>query len=98
MTGRLEENLARHPSTAEDIEYDPGDEETGREGALEHLDRLHQISASEIEQVFYNTPIWAQNKKNRRANWRMLGRTDGGRALDIKVFWDQDRAVLLPIT
>jgi len=89
--------VARHPSTADSIEYDPGDEDTGQEGALEHLAR-HKISAAEIEQVFNNGPFWQRNRKHRRANWKMLGRTDGGRPLDIKVFWDEDRGALLPIT
>ena len=89
--------MSRHPSTADAIEYDPGDEATGREGALEHLAR-HQITADEIEQVFNNSPMWCKNKKNRRANWRMIGYTNGGRTLDIKVLWDEDRGALLPIT
>jgi hypothetical protein len=89
--------VARHPSSAESIEYDPGDERVGREGALEHLAR-RGIRAKDIEQVFKNDPYWQRNKKGRRANWRMIGYTDGGRALDIKVFWDEDRGALLPIT
>jgi hypothetical protein len=74
--------LPRHPSSADGIEWDPGDEEVGREGAAEHLDRLHGISAEEVEQVFRNRPVWLKNKKGRRGNWRMLGRTDGDRPLD----------------
>jgi hypothetical protein len=89
--------VARHPSSADYIEYDPGDEACGREGALEHLAR-HDISAQEVEQVFKNGPTWLRNKKGRRANWRMIGSTDGGRPLDIKVLWDEDRGALLPIT
>lgn len=89
--------MGRHPSSADTIEYDPGDEERGREGALEHLSR-HGVTAHEIEQVFENGPIWMKNKKGRKANWRMIGYTDGGRALDIKVLWDEDRGALLPIT
>lgn len=89
--------MGRHPSSVDSIEYDPGDEEAGREGALEHLAR-HGVTAEEIAQVFDNGPLWMKNKKGRRANWRMIGCTDGGRALDIKVFWDEDRGALLPIT
>lgn len=89
--------MSRHPSSAESIEYDPGDERVGREDALEHLAR-HGVTAEEIEQVFDNGPAWMKNKKERRANWRMIGYTDGGRALDIKVLWDEDRGALLPIT
>lgn len=94
---KVEGYVARHPSSADFVDYDPGDEETGREGALDHLAR-HGISGAEVEQVFRNSPVWMQNKKGRRANWRMLGRTSGGRYLDIKVFWDDDRGALLPIT
>lgn len=90
--------MPRHPSSADGIDWDPGDEESGREGAVEHLDRLHGISAEEVEQVFRNDPVWLKNKKGRRGNWRMLGRTDGGRPLDIKVLWDENRGVILPIT
>jgi len=87
----------RHPSAARYIEYDTGDEEAGREGGLEHLAK-RGISAQEVEQVFANGPAWARNKKGRRANWRMLGYTDGGRPLDIKLLWDEDRGALIPIT
>lgn len=89
--------MARHPSSAETIAYEPGDERMGREGTLEHFAH-HHITATEIEQVFTNNPMWWRNKKGRRANWRMVGETDGGRLLDIKVFWDEDRGVLIPIT
>jgi hypothetical protein len=89
--------VGRHPSGAARIEYEPGDESVGREGTLEHLWR-HGVTAEEIEQVFNNGPVWLRNKKGRKANWRMIGFTDGGRALDIKVFWDEDRGTLLPIT
>jgi hypothetical protein len=78
--------VSRHPSSANRIEFDPGDEDAGREGGLEHLSR-RGITASEIKQVFDNSPLWWKNKKGRRANWRMVGLTDGGRPLDIKVLW-----------
>jgi hypothetical protein len=35
--------VGRHPSSAIAIEYEPGDEEAGREGALEHLAR-HDVT------------------------------------------------------
>lgn len=89
--------MGRHPSSAVTIEYDPGDEEAGREGTLEHLAR-HGVTASEVEQVFKNQPVWMKNKRGRRGNWRMIGYTDGARALDIKLLWDEDRETLLPIT
>jgi len=89
--------VPRHPSTASDFEYLPGNEATGREGDLEHL-ATHGITASEVRQVFDNGPRWSRNKKGRRANWRMIGYTDGGRGLDIKVLWDEDRGTLRPIT
>ncbi len=89
--------MPRHPSTATDFEYLPGDEATGREGDLEHLAR-RDISAQDVEQVFRNGPKWARNTKGRRANWRMIGYNDGGRPLDIKVLWDEDRGTLRPIT
>jgi len=88
---------ARHPSAASDFAYLPGDEATGREGDLEHLAR-RGISAQDVEQVFKYGPKWARNTKGRRANWRMIGYNDGGRALDIKVLWDEDRGTLRPIT
>jgi hypothetical protein len=89
--------VSRHPSSADRIEFDPGDEAAGREGGLEHLSR-RGITADEIKQVFDNGPWWSKNKKGRRANWRMVGLTDGGRPLDIKVLWDEDRGALIPIT
>ncbi len=89
--------MERHPSTATDFEYLPGNETTEREGDLEHLAR-RGISAAEVEQVFRNHPRWSRNKKGRRANWRMIGYTDGGRPLDIKVLWNEDRGTLRPVT
>jgi hypothetical protein len=89
--------VARHPATASGIELLPEDERSGFEGTEAHLAR-HNVTPIEVDQVFLNRPVWLRNKANRRANWRMLGRTDGGRALDVKILWDEDRDVLVPVT
>ncbi|GAA4853502.1 hypothetical protein GCM10023201_53810 [Actinomycetospora corticicola] len=87
-----------HPSTAEGIKFLPPDEAAGFEGTIEHLARKN-IQPSEVDEVFWEPPVWLRNKKNRRASWRMLGRTVAGRALDIKIMWDPEgEPLLVPVT
>jgi hypothetical protein len=43
-------------------------------------------------------PIWIPNKRHRSGDWKMLGRTAGGRRLSVVVRFYEDRAVLRAIT
>jgi uncharacterized DUF497 family protein len=63
-----------HPNDADGFEWDDGNES--------ELAR-HQITFWEVEEVFLNNPIWAPNKKHRSGDWKMVGRTDSGRALTV---------------
>lgn len=63
----------------------------------EHLAR-HGVTAAETEQVFLNGPTWVPNKKNRRGVWKIVGWTDGGRALTIVINVRDDVAALEVIT
>ena len=45
----------------------------------------HRITLQEVEEVFFNEPVWASNRRGRAGNRVMIGRTDGGRALTIIV-------------
>jgi hypothetical protein len=65
-----------HPRDAEGFEWDE-----------ENEDELwgHKIRPWEVEQVFWNHPVWAPNKKGRRGDCLMVGKTDGGRRLTIPV-------------
>lgn len=92
-----EQVVARHPATASGFTLLPEDEASGFEGTEAHLAR-HDVTPLELDQVFMNHPVWLRNKRNRAANWRMLGRTDGGRAIDVKVRWDETRDELIPVT
>lgn len=78
-----------HPENAELLEFDGANEA--------HLAR-HRVSPTEVLQVFNADPLWAPNVKGRTADWLMIGRTRGGRALVVAVLYDEMRAVLRPIT
>lgn len=52
----------------------------------------------EVFEVFDSDPVYVPNKKGRSAHWKMLGDTDGGRALTILVVCQEVRRLLRPIT
>jgi IS5 family transposase len=79
----------RHPATAESWEWDEGNE-----GELAQ----HRIMPTEVYQVYENGPKWAPNVRRHAGDWKMMGRTKGGRRLTIVVRFYGDRAVLRPIT
>ncbi len=77
------------PSHAEALLWDEGNEsELG----------VHRISTVDVEEVFWSNPIWFRNRRNRSGDWKMLGRTGGGRVLTIVCAWEEDRRALRPIT
>ena len=78
-----------HPRDAEIVEWD--------EGNLGELD-AHKITAAEVEQVWRNRPTFARNKKDAAGDWKMMGRSDGGRRLTIVVVCDEVRRTMRPIT
>lgn len=78
-----------HPATATGWDWDDGNE---RELAA------HGITPFEVEQVFSNDPVWAPNRRHRAGDWKMVGRTDGGRRLTIVIRFRQDVHELRPIT
>ena len=63
-----------HPSDGEGFEWDEWNE---RELAR------HRISPWEVEDVFGNSPKWAPNKIAGSGEWKMVGRTEGGRPMTI---------------
>jgi uncharacterized DUF497 family protein len=65
-----------HPSEASEFEWD--------EGNYSEFAR-HGIRYREVEEVFDNHPVWTPNKRNRAGDWRMTGRTNGGRVLTVMV-------------
>ena len=77
------------PWDAEAFEWDDGnDSEFANRG----------ISQTEVESVCETDPTWAPNKKRRAGDWRMIGRTAGGRPLTIIITADEIRRTLRPIT
>ncbi len=78
-----------HPEDAEMVEFDDSNEA--------HMAR-HGVTPLEVLQVFNGDPLWAPNVKGRAADWLMIGRTRGGRALVVAVTYDDVRAALRPIT
>jgi hypothetical protein len=81
--------MTSHPSCAEWWEWDEGNEE--------ELAR-HHITPQETYEVRTNNPIWIPNRRYRAGDWKMLGRTDGGRPLAIVIRYYTDRSTLRPIT
>jgi uncharacterized DUF497 family protein len=78
-----------HPREAEAWEWDEGNEaELAR----------HAISATEVEQVWENGPVFVPNRRHRAGDWKMLGLTHGGRRLTIVIRYFQERRTIRPIT
>ena len=67
-----------HPRDAELFDWD---EENETE--LERSE--HPIKHWEAEEVFENRPLWVRNKREGSGDYKMIGRTNGGRALTIVV-------------
>ncbi len=81
--------MTKHPSGGEVWEWDAGNEaEVSR----------HGISMSEVQEVWDNGPVWVPNIRHHAGDWKMLGRTNGGRRLTIVIRFYADRSVLRPIT
>ena len=78
-----------NPADAEAWEWDEGNE-----------NELygHRITAQEVYEVWENGPVWIPNIRHRAGDWKMVGRTNGGRRLTIVVRLYSDRSVLRPIT
>lgn len=79
------------PWDAEGFEWDDANE---RELGQPH----HPIQPWEVEDVFWNQPVWAPNKRGRSGDYIMVGRTDGGRRLTIVVQVKTITRQLRPIT
>jgi uncharacterized DUF497 family protein len=65
-----------HPRDAEGFDWD---EANSQELAV------HGITESEAEQVFWNGAVWPKNKRLGSGDRKMIGYTDGGRALTLIV-------------
>ncbi len=78
-----------HPRDAEGFEWNQ-----------KNQDELwsHNIRPWEVEEVFWNHPVWARNKKGRKGDYLMVGRTNGGRKLTIPVRPHAVSRQLEPIT
>ncbi len=76
------------------VEADAWDWDDGNESELAR----HGIGTTEVEDVFLSDPRWVPNKRHRAGDWKMLGRTRGGRRLTIVVRYDPARRLLRPIT
>jgi hypothetical protein len=58
----------------------------------------HRIRPWEVDEVFWDWPKWANNKKGRRGDYLMVGRTDAGRWLTVPVQVKAATRQLRPIT
>ena len=81
--------MTPHPTTATAWEWDDGNE---RELAG------HGISSMDVYEVWANGAYWVPNRRGRSGDWKMCGRTDGGRRLTVVVRFYPDRGLIRPIT
>ena len=63
----------------------------------EHLAR-HRIAYFEVEEVFWNIPVWARDRDDEPGDYFMIGKTDSGRKLTVVVTIDEIRDALKVIT
>jgi uncharacterized DUF497 family protein len=78
------------PWEAEGFEWDEGNES--------ELWGPHRILPWEVEDVFWNAPVWVPNKKEGSGDYKMIGRTNGGRRLTIVVETKEVTRMLRPVT
>jgi hypothetical protein len=82
--------MARHhPRYADAWEWDDHNE-----GELAR----HRIRVDEVYQVWANGPEWVRNKRKGSGDHKMIGYTDGARALSIVVRYHADRRLNRAIT
>ena len=78
-----------HPRQAATFEWDAANED--------ELAR-HRLMPREVVDVFDSEPVWLRNKRQGSGNWRMVGRTAGGRVLTVIVLYRAETRTLRPIT
>lgn len=78
-----------NPAANEGFEWDDGNES--------HLARK-RISFWEAEEVFWNNPTWAKDKRGRSGDYFMYGSTKAGRKLTLVVKVNASRRTLRVIT
>jgi len=78
-----------HPRDAEGLEWDEDNEEELWP---------HGIRPWEVEQVRWNRPVWAKDKREGSGDYKMVGATNGGRRLTIVVEVKAAKGLLRPIT
>jgi hypothetical protein len=81
--------MTTHPSEGEAWEWDEGNEAELW---------AHKIVPREVYEVWENGPVWVPNIGHHAGDWKMIGRTSGGRPLTIVIRLYPDRGVLRPIT
>lgn len=78
-----------HPAEAEAWQWDEANESELA---------VHQIYPVEVVQVHANGPTWVPNRHHRAGDWKMIGGTDGGRALTVVVRYLADQRLLRAVT
>jgi hypothetical protein len=81
--------MTKHPSSGEAWEWDEGNE-----AELSG----HNITPGEVYEIWENGPVWAPTIRRHAGDWKMIGRTNGGRPLTIVIRFYPDRGTLRPIT
>lgn len=80
-----------HPRDAELFDWDDDNE-----AELETSE--HPIKPWEAEEIVENGPLWVRNKNEGSGDWKMIGKTNGGRALTIVVTANEVNRSIRPIT
>ncbi len=87
------------PEHAESFEWD---DELDESGNTAHLCRsrpgVRRVEQWEVEEVFYNGGVFARNKNAGSGDWKLVGRTDSGRALTIVVHYNEETKSIRAIT
>lgn len=58
----------------------------------------HGLSPIEIIEALADAETWRPNEAGKTGNWKVYGRTTGGKAVTMVVLWDPIRMSLRPIT
>lgn len=79
-----------HPRDAEQFDWTHDEDEAEL--------AAHHIRPPEVEEVYLGVHVWAKDKKWEAAEWLLVGRTRGGRALTIAIRTDDVFRTIRAIT
>jgi hypothetical protein len=78
------------PEDAEGYDWDDYDDERGN---VQHL-APHGITPDEAEEVHVNGGVFVPNARGKSGDWKLVGKTDAGRALTLVLSYEEDRRLI----